>query len=69
MRNHRRVALAIATALVVGAYAGLVLLATQVLAFHSAISVVAFTLVVAALFNPLRRRVQRSVDRRFNRTR
>ena len=69
MRNHRLVAFAIATALVVGAYAGLVLLTTQVLAFHSTIDVAAFTLAVAALFYPLRRRVQRSVDRRFNRTR
>ena len=65
MRNHRLFALAIATGLVVGAYAALVLLATEVFRFHSTIGVAAFTLAAAALFYPLRRRVQRSVDRRF----
>ena len=37
--------------------------------FDSPIVVAAMTLGVAALFNPLRRRVQRVVDRRFNRSR
>jgi hypothetical protein len=65
----RTLAYAIVTGLLVGVYAGLVLLATHVLAFASAASVAAATLAVAALFNPLRRRVQRLVDRRFNRAR
>ena len=65
----RTLAYAIVTGLLVGLYAGLVLLATGVLSFHSTVAVAASTLVVAALFNPLRRRVQSAVDRRFNRVR
>jgi hypothetical protein len=65
----RTLAYAIVTGLLVGVYAGLVLLATQVLKFHSTVAVAASTLVVAALFNPIRRRVQHAVDRRFNRAR
>jgi hypothetical protein len=65
----RTLAYAIVTGLLVGVYAGLVLLATRVLSFHTPVAVAASTLAVAALFNPLRRRTQRLVDRRFNRAR
>jgi hypothetical protein len=65
----RTLAYAIVTGLLVGLYAGLVLLATEVLRFHSTVAVAASTLAAAALFNPLRRWVQRRVDRRFNRAR
>jgi hypothetical protein len=65
----RTLAYAIVTGLLIGIYAGLVLLATQVLGIHGAVTVAAATLAAAALFNPVRRRVQRRVDRRFNRAR
>jgi hypothetical protein len=65
----RTLAYAVVTGLLVGVYAGLVLLATEVLQVHSTVAVAAATLVAAALFNPLRRRVQRRVDRRFHRAR
>ncbi len=65
----RTLAYAIVTGLLIGLYAGLVLLATEVFRFHSTVAVAAATLVAAALFNPLRRRVQQLVDRRFNRAR
>jgi hypothetical protein len=65
----RTLAYAIVTGLLVGVYAGLVLLATQVLRVRSPVAVAAATLAAAALFNPVRHRVQRVVDRRFNRAR
>ncbi len=65
----RTLAYGLVTGLLVGVYAGLVLLATQVLGFSSTWAVAASTLAAAALFNPVRRRVQRVVDRRFNRAR
>jgi len=65
----RTLAYAIVTGLLVGVYAGLVLLTTEVFGVHSSVAVAASTLAAAALFNPVRRRVQKIVDRRFNRAR
>ncbi|HYB16384.1 MAG TPA: hypothetical protein VEF71_13060 [Streptosporangiaceae bacterium] len=65
----RTLAYAIVTGLLVGLYAGLVLLATHVLSLHTPVAVASATLAAAALFSPLRRRVQQVVDRRFNRAR
>jgi hypothetical protein len=65
----RTLAYAIVTGVLVGVYAGLVLLANQVLRVHGTVAVAASTLAAAALFAPVRRRVQHAVDRRFNRAR
>ena len=65
----RVISYAIITAVLAGVFAGLVLLATVVLPFKTPVAVAAATLAAAALFNPLRKRVQHAVDRRFNRTR
>jgi hypothetical protein len=65
----RTVSYGIVTALLAGAYAGLVLLATRELRFSSEVAVAVSTLAAAAAFNPVRRRVQHAVDRRFNRAR
>ena len=65
----RTLTYAIVTGLLIGVYAGLVLLSTRVLSFHAPVAVAVSTLAAAALFNPVRQRVQRMVDRRFNRAR
>ena len=65
----RVVSYALITALLAGVFAGLILLATRELPVRGSVAVAVATLVIAALFNPLRRRVQRAVDRRFNRSR
>ena len=65
----RTLAYAIVTGVLAGLYAGLVLLATGVFRVHAPVAVAAATLAAAALFAPVRRRVQQRVDRRFNRAR
>ena len=65
----RVVSYTVITALLAGLFAGLILLATHVLPVKGSPAVAVATLVIAALFNPLRKRVQRAVDRRFNRAR
>jgi MFS family permease len=63
----RTLAYAIVTGLLIGVYAILVTLAHAVVPFRSPLAVALATLTAVALFNPLRHRVQRTVDRRFNR--
>jgi hypothetical protein len=65
----RTISYLIITGLLVGVFISIVVLATDVLPFSSPVAVAASTLAAAALFNPLRLRVQRLVDRRFNRAR
>ena len=55
------------TGLLTAAYAGLVLLATQVFRFHTPVAVAVAALTAAVLFNLPRRRLQRAVNRRFHR--
>jgi hypothetical protein len=63
----RTLAYAIVTGLVIGVYAALVTMAHSVVSYKSPLAVAVATLAAAATFNPLRRRVQRIVDRHFNR--
>jgi hypothetical protein len=64
----RTLAYAIVTGLVIGVYAAVVTTAHSVVSYKSPLAVAVATLAAVAIFNPLRRRVQRIVDRRFNRT-
>ncbi len=57
------------TALLAGVYAAAVTVTTRVLPFSTPLAVAAATLLAVALFSPLRRQAQRTVDRRFNRSR
>ena len=63
----RTLSYALVTGLVAGVYVGVITLSTKALGFHTPIAVAASTLAAVALFNPLRVRIQRVVDRRFNR--
>ena len=68
----RTIGWAVITGLLVALFAGLVVVLQAALApltKESTIAVAASTLVAFALFQPLRRRVQRAVDRRFDRAR
>jgi hypothetical protein len=66
----RTVTYALVVGLLVGAFLGVVALMSSLLPEESSdLAVAGSTLVVVALFNPLRRRVQVEVDRRFNRQR
>ena len=65
----RTVTYGLLTLLLVGAYLGSVFLLRSWLPVEGQLPVAVSTLAIAALFNPLRRRIQTLVDRRFNRAR
>jgi hypothetical protein len=65
----RTLAYAIVTGLLVGAYAALVATAHGALGGRAPWAVAVETLAAVAVFNPLRLRLQRLIDRRFNRAR
>lgn len=68
----RTIGWALVTALLVGVFAGSIVVLQAILApitNNDTLAVAASTLVAAALFQPARARVQAAVDRRFNRSR
>jgi len=65
----RTVSYTLVTGLVAGVYLGCVALLTRVLPVRGSVGVAVSVLAAATLFNPLRRRVQAAVDRRFDRAR
>ena len=65
----RTVTYTVIVTVLVGLYTAAIGAMTQVVPLPNDVAVAAATLAVAAAFSPLRRGVQRQVDRRFNRTR
>jgi hypothetical protein len=65
----RTVSYVLVTGLVIGVYLGCVALLTKVLPVRGSVGIAVSVLAAAALFNPLRRRVQGAVARRFDRAR
>jgi hypothetical protein len=57
------------TAVLVGVYLGAAFILGSLPPLEGELAVAGSTLLAAALFNPLRRRIQSAVDRRFNRSR
>lgn len=64
----RTISYAIVVGLLAAAFFGVITLITTLLPAESSLAVAGSTLAVAGLFNPLRRRIQHGVDRRFNRS-
>jgi hypothetical protein len=65
----RTVSYLLVTGVVAGVYLGCIAVLSQARPVRGSIGVAVSVLVAAALFNPLRRRVQGAVDRRFDRAR
>jgi hypothetical protein len=63
----RTVSYGLITAVLVGVYLGAVFVFGNLLPLQGELAVAGSTLLAAALFNPMRRRVQELVDQRFNR--
>lgn len=64
----RTLSYAVLVSLLGAVYFGLVTLISTLSLFENSLAVAGATLAVAAVFNPLRRRIQHAVDRRFNRS-
>ncbi len=65
----RTVSYGLVTAVLVGVYLGAVFVLGSLPPLEGELAVAGSTLLAAALFNPLRRRIQNFVDRKFNRSR